>query len=138
VNLIEFLDGWQERLDARCREINVPELPSVLINPPTFSNRLPRISAVYFLRRELHKHILYIGKASDLAFRWQVSYRPRHPDDELDAPRLIWEEGCHHRLSDCFEIGDVMIHWLELPRRGLNAVQEAMIRVHNPSWNVVK
>jgi excinuclease UvrABC nuclease subunit len=103
------------------------ELPGVPIDGPRFGDMLPAVPAVYFLWSGA-AGLLYIGKAGSLRGRWRVT------SQLTDNAAVDWELS-HSRLRPAIEHGDVSLHWLELPRETIAAVEGVLIQLHTPPWN---
>jgi hypothetical protein len=124
---IVIVDNAMQLAQAELAKIRFHDLPSVLIDGPSFGVALPaNTSAVYFL---VHRgsDLKYIGKASNLRSRWHFTgeqFFIREPQD------------LHHCLPLALELGDMALHYLVMPKKYVSIVELLLLREFAPPWNI--
>ena len=125
------LTGKFEEFVVSLRRLVIPGLPSISLDTyESAATHGPACSAVYFLWSK-REGLLYIGKATNVRNRWRL--RTRY--DRSAGREAIWWEMCHSRLRDAVELGDVRLHWWDMPRQYITAVESLLLQIHRPTWN---
>jgi excinuclease UvrABC nuclease subunit len=125
IEMTEWFESCINQAKRILSTLDLSTLPSKSIDGEDFAEGLPRITAVYFVFAPDTKRPIYIGRASNLNYRWT-----RHTFAGTHYP-----ENEHHRLRQALALKGATLRWLEVPKEYLGIAEILLIQHYKPKWN---